>query len=108
MAGPPEASEETRSEAEPNNLSLVIWKSDLEDFGFSCRISVQLWYNLGSVVVLGFTLIFHPIKLIRCLLIAWELGSIGFSCRSPKKEQLSEKNCQNRKIIRHNHPLNTQ
>ena len=36
-----------------------------------------------AVVVLGFTMIGHQIKLIGCLLIACELGSIGFSFRSP-------------------------
>ena len=65
MARPPKASKDTRSE--PRLALKLTLKSDLPKFGFSCRISV----------------IGHPIKLIGCLLIAWELGSIGFSCRSP-------------------------
>ena len=79
MARPPKASKDTRSE--PRLALKLTLKSDLPKFGFSCRVSVNRY--TGSVVVFGFTLIGHPIKLIGCLLIAWELGSIGFSCRSP-------------------------
>ena len=60
--------QKTRDLSQITWAKYVTWKFDLQTFGFSCRISVQLWYDLGSVVVLELTLIFHPIKLpVNCV-----------------------------------------
>ena len=63
----------------------VTWKSDLQNLAWG-----GLLQNLGSVVIWsGFSCRFgiyadcHLNIIIDCLLIAWKLGSIGFSCRTP-------------------------